>query len=91
MEVPVGEVTPVHQMRFDVCYGGDNCTIAPHFCREWDGNKGCFGTNAEHGLSFDDACDEVAEWHEKQARLWRQRKHAACVYYLEDSPWPLID
>lgn len=83
MKVPVGEVPSVSKMRFDVCYQGEKCTIEPHFCREWDEDGGCYGTNPDHGHSFEEACDHVAEWHESQAKLWRERQHHTCLYYME--------
>lgn len=70
-------------MRFDVCYRAAGVTIEPHFCREWDEDGGCYGTNPDHGYSFDDACRQVADWHEQQASLWRQHKAADCLQYLE--------
>lgn len=64
------------KIRFDVCYHSDYATIEPHFCREWDENGGCYGTNPDHGLSFDEACDEVAAWYEREAQFWRSCKRA---------------
>ncbi len=69
--------------RFDVVYNKDGCTIEPHFCREWDGDGGCYGTNPDHGYSFKEACNQVAEYHERQAREWRARTAYECLYYLE--------
>lgn len=76
------EEKSVTKMRFDVCYHKDGATIEPHFCRDWDEEGGCYGTNPDHGVSFEEACDEVANWHERQAELWRKREHHACLYYL---------
>lgn len=84
MKVSVGEVPSLSKMRFDVCYHSDHATIEPHFCREWDEDGGCYGTNPDHGLSFDEACDEVAAWHEREAKLWRERQHHTCLYYLDN-------
>lgn len=61
--------------RFDVTYGKGGVSIEPHFCREWDDEGGCFGTNPDHGLSVAEACDEIACWHERQAKMWRSRTH----------------
>lgn len=58
--------------RFDVIYRGGP-SVEPHFCREWDEDGGCYGTNPDHGLSWTEACDEVARWHERQAAEWRAR------------------
>lgn len=69
--------------RFDVIYQNSGASIAAHFCREWDEDGGCYGTNPDHGLSFDDACDQVAEWHEQQAKLWRERKHHDAMSFIE--------
>lgn len=68
--------------RFDVVYKDSGATIDPHFCRDWDSDGGCYGTNPNHGLSFDEACDAVAAWHEQQAALWRTREHHACLAAL---------
>jgi hypothetical protein len=57
--------------RFDV-YFSDKCYIEYHFCREWDDEGGCFGTNPHHGFSFDEAKAQVAEWYERQAKEWRE-------------------
>ena len=75
------------EQRYDLLFGGDRMTIEPHFCREWDAaGNGCYGTNPDHGYSFDEACDQVAEWHEQQAKLWRARTHHEAVYYQADAP-----
>lgn len=71
--------------RFDVCYSKDGCTIEPHFCRQWDEDGGCYGTNPTHGYSFDEACDQVAEYHEQQAKAWRERTAYECTYYREQA------
>lgn len=84
MKVPVGKVLSVSEMRFDVCYHSGGCTIEPHFCRQWDEDGGCYGTNPNHGYSFDEACDQVASYHEQQAKEWRERTHHTCLYYLDN-------
>lgn len=67
--------------RYDVVYSSEGCTITPHYCREWDNDGGCYGMNPDHGMSFDDACDQVAQWHEVQAKSWRNRTaYDALVY-----------
>ncbi len=70
--------------RFDVVYHGGSVSIEPHFCREWDDDGGCYGTNPNHGLSLKDACDEVADWHEKQAEMWREQNHPSIDQYITD-------
>lgn len=67
--------------RFDVVYRADGVSIEPHFCRSWDSDGGCYGTNPNHGLSAAEACDEVAEWHEQQAKMWRDRTHPDLASY----------
>lgn len=63
--------------RYDVVYGGDsnapNCYISHHFCREWEDGEGCYGTNPDHGFTWEEACLEVAEWHEQQAKVWKEK------------------
>jgi hypothetical protein len=58
--------------RFDVIYRGDRVSVDYHFCREWDAEGGCYGTNPHHGCSFEEAKASVAEWHEDQAKRWRE-------------------
>ena len=58
--------------RFDVIFRDGGVTIEPHFCREWEGEVGCYGTNPLHGFTFDAAKEYVAQWHEQQARYWRE-------------------
>lgn len=62
--------------RFDVSYREHGPTVDPHFCREWDGDVGCYGTNADHGMTFAEAAEEVARWHEEQAKYWRSMDEA---------------
>lgn len=61
--------------RFDVIYRDGAVSIAPHFCREYD----CHGTNPDHGMSFEDACDTAARWHDQQATLYRTRQHPVAL------------
>lgn len=57
--------------RFDVIYRGNDVSIDHHFCREWDGDRGCCGTNPHHGMSFDEARQEVAEFYQALANHWK--------------------
>lgn len=46
-------------MKYDVVFRGREIPqIEPHFCREYD----CFGTNEDHGFSWQEAKEEVARW-----------------------------
>jgi len=64
--------------RWDISYRADPTTYEPfatvdlHFCREWDekGN-GCYGTNPNHGFSWEEAREEVARFYEQRAAYWR--------------------
>jgi len=67
-------------MRFDVIY---SCTIEPHFCRSWDEEGGCYGTNPNHGVSFEEACNEVAEFYAELSKQWKNRTHHECEYYKD--------
>lgn len=71
------------EQRYDLSFRDDRMTIEPHFCRDWDESGGCYGTNPDHGYSFDEACDQVAGWHEQQAKLWRDRTHHEAEYYRQ--------
>lgn len=46
--------------RFDIIYDQDGAHIDYHFCRVWDQDGGCYGTNPDHGFLFREACDIVA-------------------------------
>ena len=59
--------------RFDVVYTQHGPRLDFHFCREWDESGGCYGTNPNHGMSFDEAKEEVAKWHEATAAAWRRK------------------
>ena len=48
--------------RYDIIYTGNSIEIEPHFCRIWDENGGCYGTNEEHGMSWDEAKRHVIEY-----------------------------
>lgn len=61
--------------RYDVAFGRNGASIEPHFCREWDDEGGCYGTNPEHGMSLAEAIEHIADWHELQATLWRSGMH----------------
>lgn len=56
--------------RFDVIYKGNDVSIDYHFCRGWDGDRGCYGTNPDHGLTFDDARREVANHYRGLTASW---------------------
>ena len=49
--------------RYDIIYTGNSIEIEPHFCRIWDENGGCYGTNEEHGMSWDEAKRHVIEYY----------------------------
>ena len=65
---------------YDVQFGHDGIDIVPHFCREYD----CFGTNPDHGMTLDEACEYVAQWYDEQARLYRTKEHHIVRYYEND-------
>lgn len=57
--------------RYDIIFGSEGLhpwvAVSPHFCRE----LGCFGTDPDHGYTWEQAREEVAKWHEEQAQYWR--------------------
>ena len=61
--------------KFDICYHENHVTIEPHFCREWDENGGCYGTNLDHGFTLQEAIDLAVEYHERQIRMLKDRTH----------------
>lgn len=72
--------------RFDVIYHENGATIDYHYCREWDDKGGCHGTREDHGLSLEEACGELADWHEYQAKAWRDGTHRIAQQFKEQSP-----
>ena len=61
-------------MKFDVVYHGKYATIEPHISE--DGSE---------GFTFEEACQRVAAWHEKQAHLWADYNHVTARYFLKES------
>lgn len=59
--------------RWDVCYAEHQCYPEPHFCREWDEDGGCYGTNPDHGMTWEEARKEVADWYQRMADEWRKK------------------
>lgn len=60
------------RQRFDVLYGEHGPRLDFHFCRDWDDDGGCYGTNLNHGVAWEKAREEIAKWHEQQAQYWRK-------------------
>lgn len=58
--------------RYDVAYREHGPTLEPHFCRQWDGDVGCYGANPNHGMTFAEAVNEIARWHEERAKMWAE-------------------
>ena len=59
-------------LRFDVIYDSHGAHLDRHFCREWTDGEGCYGTNPDHGFTFDEAKEHVAKWYEDMAEYWRK-------------------
>jgi len=73
----------MNERRYDVSYGADNTSFAPfaypdtHHCREWDEDHGgCYGTNPNHGFTWDEARKLMVEFHEQQAAEWRDKNES---------------
>lgn len=49
-------------------------TVEPHFCREWDEDEGCYGTNPNHGYSWVEACRGIATELRRMAEVWDRRE-----------------
>lgn len=60
-------MTDMTERRFDVVYAQHGVELEDHFCREY----GCFGTNPDHGFTFDEAKNEVANHYANLATYWR--------------------
>lgn len=78
-------------MKFDVHYHDGGISIDAHFCREWTADGGCYGTNPDHGFTFDEACDQVAEYYERLAKGWRDRSHPGAAYWANAVPQTAAD
>ena len=63
------------EQRFDVIYGEFGPRVDYHFCRTWEGDEGCYGTNLNHGLTWEAVREELAAWHEREAARWRALTH----------------
>ena len=60
------------EQKYDVIFAvEDEVRIEPHFCREWDEDGGCYGTNPEHGATWEQACESVVKYYESRAKHWR--------------------
>jgi hypothetical protein len=63
-----------HPPRFDVIYGPDGIRLDYHFCREWDGEEGgCYGTNPNHGFSFDEAKEVIVSHYKNLVLGWETK------------------
>lgn len=60
--------------RYDICWRKHGPEIEPHYCREWDEHGGCYGTNPQHGYTWDQACAEIAAWHLAQSNEWAVKR-----------------
>lgn len=62
-------------MKYGIVYKFDGAIeIVPHFCREWDDDEGCYGTNPDHGMTWKEARTEVADFHLERAKYFRTLK-----------------
>jgi len=56
--------------RYDVTYRDGEPMLDYHFCREWDGDKGCYGTNPDHGFTFEEAREVAAAHYRQEVERW---------------------
>jgi hypothetical protein len=61
------------KQRYDIHYHEHHVAIEPHFCRSWDDEGGCYGTNPNHGFSWQEARKADADWHRERAEWWATR------------------
>lgn len=57
--------------RYDMVYERYGVYLEPHFCREWSVDSagemvGCYGTDPDHGYTWEDGKQELIDWHQKQ-------------------------
>ena len=76
----------VSKTKYDVCYPSNGIPRPePHFCREFDMDEdgnfvGCYGSNPRHGMTFEEAKQEVIEWLEREleaAKQMQEEEHHA--------------
>ena len=65
---------------WSVIWKQDGPDLEPHFCREY----GCYGTDPDHGMTMEEAVNEIASWYEAQAKSWRDGTHETLKYYNEE-------
>ena len=60
------------KQKYDVVDYGHHLGIELHFCREWDEDGGCYGTNLDHGWTFEEAKQQVSMWYYDKHQEWEQ-------------------
>lgn len=75
--------------RFDVIYDEHGVHVDYHFCRDWEPDKngemeGCYGTNPNHGFTFDEAKQHVVDYHKMQAEEWARKTYDEWAGNMED-------
>lgn len=60
--------------RYDVVRKENSCYPELHYCRDWDGTKGCYGTNLDHGYTWKEARKEVVKFHKRKVKEWKNKK-----------------
>ncbi len=70
-------------MKYDLIGTEHGPQIEPHYCREWDGEKGCYGTNEYHGYTWDEV---VEAYRSAMDRFAEQQVVAAAVKHSEEVP-----
>jgi mannose/cellobiose epimerase-like protein (N-acyl-D-glucosamine 2-epimerase family) len=65
--------------RYDVIYGpaANECRVESHFCREWDTEGGCYGTNPGHGFTWEEARAMVAEFYKRLSDEWATKDESS--------------
>jgi hypothetical protein len=66
------EKTSTNKHRYDVVYDVNGPILTFHFCREWDENGGCYGTNPDHGFTFEEAKEIVLEHYSSLLNQWKE-------------------
>ena len=64
---------PDSKYRYDVSFGNAlRFPIDHHYCRDWEGEDGCYGTNPEHGSSWEEAKEEYIHYLKSEIEYWRK-------------------
>ena len=62
-------------LRFDISFGEHGISIDYHFCREWTEDGGCYGTNPNHGYTWDEVRKMAADYYHNLSERWEKMSY----------------